>query len=184
MLCLVTGLSGVGVSTVLESFKEDFTVLNFADIVMKISDIHSRGFIDFLTNYQLREISYNVIKYINNLDKSKPILIDTYCSVRTKKGYIPTFPHYLLNQLQPDSIILIEADAEDIIDRRNKNYKEHRNEIIEKINEHQEVNRAMATGYAVSSGCTIKFIRNDNIDECVRQLEKVLGVKENDSKRN
>ena len=69
MLCLVTGLSGVGVSTVLESFKEDFTVLNFADIVMKISDIHSRGFIDCLSNYQLREVSYNVIKYINDLDK-------------------------------------------------------------------------------------------------------------------
>ena len=42
------------------------------------------------------------------------VLIDTHASVKTPRGFLPGLPEWVLRELMPDTIILVETDADQI----------------------------------------------------------------------
>jgi adenylate kinase len=89
------------------------------------------------------------------------VLIDTHASIKTPGGYLPGLPEWVLKELMPDTIVLVETNEDQVLLRRMTD--ETRTRDIEGsygIAEHQQFNRAIAAAYAMVTGCTIKYITN------------------------
>jgi adenylate kinase len=107
----------------------------------------------------------------------KNVIVDTHCTIKTPKGYMPGLPEWIVKKLKPDNILLIEAKPEDIYNRRVNDKTRNRDpDSIEKINEHQQMNRAIAMAYSSITGATVKIIKNNDnaIDEAIVEARPVL----------
>ena len=105
------------------------------------------------------------------------VIVDTHCTIKTPKGYMPGLPEWVLKKLKPTAIVVVEADPEEIYNRRSKDKSRTRDpDSKEKIAEHQQMNRAVAMAYAAFTGATVKIVFNhDNaIDDAVKEAAPVL----------
>jgi adenylate kinase len=105
------------------------------------------------------------------------VILDTHCTVKTPKGYMPGLPEWVIKKLNPTAIVVVEADPEEIFNRRANDPTRNRDpDSKEQIEEHQMINRAAAMAYAALSGSTVKIVFNhDNaIDAAVKQAAPVL----------
>ena len=86
-------------------------------------------------------------------------------------------PNWVLEQLQPDLFILIEAYPDEIIYRRlNDDTRERDVQKAKDIQLHQEMNRAASMAYATLTGATVKILSNhdNHIDASVSKLVNAL----------
>jgi adenylate kinase len=105
------------------------------------------------------------------------VLIDTHASVKTPKGYLAGLPEWVLREIMPDIIVLVETDNDQILMRRLTDETRSRDkEGSRSIAEHQEFNRSIAAAYAMMTGCTIKMITNADflLDRSVSELADIL----------
>jgi adenylate kinase len=105
------------------------------------------------------------------------VVVDTHCTIKTQKGYMPGLPEWVAKKLNPTTIVVVEADPEEIYNRRaNDKTRERDPDSKEQIEEHQMINRAAAMTCAALTGSTVKIVFNhDNaIDDAVKQAKPVL----------
>ena len=105
------------------------------------------------------------------------VLIDTHASVKTPQGYLAGLPEWVLREIMPDIIVLVETDNDQILMRRLTDETRSRDkEGSRSIAEHQEFNRSIAAAYAMMTGCTIKMITNADflLDRSVSELADIL----------
>ncbi|MGZ7048859.1 MAG: adenylate kinase, partial [Methanobacterium sp.] len=124
-----------------------------------------------------KEIQKNAAKSIREMAEVSNIIVDTHCTIKTPAGFLPGLPKWVLEELQPDMFILVEADNEEILMRRLSDKSRTRDmEKLSDIRLHQEMNRAAAISYAVLTGATVKIIQNhDNrLDVPVEDMVNVL----------
>lgn len=117
------------------------------------------------------------IKTAERIAEMKNVIVDTHCTVKTPKGYMPGLPEWVVKKLNPTAIVIVEADPEEIYNRRARDPTRNRDQDSkENIAEHQQMNRAAAMAYAALSGATVKIVFNhDNaIDDAVKQAAPVL----------
>lgn len=177
---VVTGIPGVGKTTVMQKAAEgmDIQFVTFGtvmiDIAKEIGLVENRDEMRKLTLEQQKELQ---IKTAEKIAEMKNVIVDTHCTVKTPQGYMPGLPEWVIKKLKPTSIVIVEADPEEIYNRRAKDQTRNRDpDSKEKIAEHQEINRATAMAYSTLSGATVKIVFNhDNaIDEAVKQAAPVL----------
>ena len=90
---------------------------------------------------------------------------------------MPGLPIWVLEQLQPDLFILVEANPDEIIYRRmNDDTRSRDVEKAKNIQLHQEMNRAASMAYATMTGATVKIIENhdNHLDQTISKLVDVL----------
>ncbi|MGZ7044532.1 MAG: adenylate kinase, partial [Methanobacterium sp.] len=124
-----------------------------------------------------KEIQKNAAKSIREMAEVSNIIVDTHCTIKTPAGFLPGLPKWVLEELQPDMFILVEADNEEILMRRLSDKSRTRDmEKLSDIRLHQEMNRAAAISYAVLTGATVKIIQNhDNrLEVPVEDMVNVL----------
>ncbi|MEA3255670.1 MAG: adenylate kinase [Candidatus Altiarchaeota archaeon] len=188
MLAVLTGIPGTGKTTVakkaLEILRDDnvnYELVTYGDIMF--DEAKCRGLVDDrdqmrkLDSKQQKEIQKESAKKISEIGAEKSILVDTHCTIRTPRGYLPGLPQEVLNELKPDVFILIEAGPEEIAVRRQGDKTRQRDgELTEEIRLHQELNRDIAMAYSVFTGCTVKIIENPQgkIDEAAEEMALVL----------
>jgi adenylate kinase len=105
------------------------------------------------------------------------IIIDTHSSISTPAGFLAGLPEWVLRELMPDVIVLVETDPDQILMRRLSDASRVRDmEGARSIAGHQEFNRAIAAAYAMYTGCTIKIVGNDNhlLEHAIDDLVNVL----------
>lgn len=137
---------------------------------------------------EMRELSLDQqkdlqIKSAEKIASMGNVILDTHCTIKTPQGYMPGLPEWVIKKLQPQTIVIVEANPEEIWQRRTKDTTRNRDlDTKDEIAEHQQVNRAIAMAYASLSGATVKIVFNhDNaIDEAVKQTapcikEKMIG---------
>ena len=76
---------------------------------------------------RLRKLPYELqremqIQAAKNISKLGNVIVDTHCTIKTPFGYLPGLPYDVLQILKPSRIILIEADAKEIMERRRKGW--------------------------------------------------------------
>jgi adenylate kinase len=128
-----------------------------------------------LTLKQQKELQ---IKTAEKVAKMGDVIVDTHCTIKTSKGYMPGLPEWVVKKLNPIAIVVVEADPEEIYYRRINDPTRSRDpDSIEKIAEHQQINRAAAMAYAALSGATVKIVTNhDNaIEDAVKEAAPVLA---------
>jgi adenylate kinase len=105
------------------------------------------------------------------------VIIDTHCTVKTPKGFLAGLPEWVLRELMPDQIILVETDEDQILSRRLNDPTRTRDmDSSREIALHQEYNRAMAAAYGMVSGCTVKIVKNQDflLERAVDEMAEAL----------
>jgi adenylate kinase len=177
---VVTGIPGVGKTTVMQKAAEgmDIQFVTFGtvmiDIAKELKMVKDRDEMRKLTLDQQKQLQ---IKTAEKVAGMKNVILDTHCTVKTPKGYMPGLPEWVLRKLNPTAIVIVEADPKEIFDRRAKDTSRNRDpDSVEKIAEHQMINRAAAMAYAMVTGATVKIVFNhDNaLDAAVKEAEPVI----------
>jgi adenylate kinase len=167
---VVTGIPGVGKTTVMKEAAEgiDIQFVTFgtvmADIAIEMNLVKNRDEMRKLTLEQQKELQIKTAEKVAKMDN---VIVDTHCTVKTPKGYMPGLPEWVIKKLNPTAIVVVEADPEEIYNRRSKDITRNRDpDSKEKIAEHQQMNRSAAMAYATLSGATVKIVFNhDNAIE-------------------
>ena len=172
-LVVLTGIPGSGSTTLLNKALEevDYVHLNYGDIMTEIA------IKDELVSHrdELRKLPAETQKDIENDN----VIVDTHCTINTPAGFLPGLPIWVLEQLQPDQFILIEANPDEIIYRRlNDDTRERDLQKVKDIDLHQQMNRATSMAYATLTGATVKIVENhdNHLDSNVRKLVNVLNL--------
>jgi adenylate kinase len=167
---IITGVPGVGKTTVvneaLKKLKEDgieYQMVNFGSVMFEVAktdsvvqDRDQMRTLDRTVQKRLQQLAAQAIAQI-----SGNVLVDTHASVKTPKGYLAGLPEWVLREIMPDMIILVETDDDQILMRRLSDETRTRDkEGSRAIAEHQQFNRSIAAAYAMVTGCTIKIIMN------------------------
>ncbi|KYK26376.1 adenylate kinase [Thermoplasmatales archaeon SG8-52-1] len=180
VVIVVTGIPGVGKTTVMQKAAEgmDIKFVTFGTIMEEIAKdlglVKERDEMRKLTLEQQKDLQIKSAKKIASMGN---VILDTHCTIKTPKGYMPGLPEWVIKKLNPTAIVVVEADPEEIFNRRANDPTRNRDpDTKEQINEHQMINRAAAMAYAALSGSTVKIVFNhDNaIDAAVEQAAPVL----------
>jgi len=185
---VVTGVPGVGGTTLtqkaierLEKEGVHYQLVNFGTVMFEVAK--SENLVE--DRDQLRKLNPDTQKRIQKMAGRKiaemamksPVIVDTHSTVRTPKGYLAGLPKWVLDELNPDIIVLVETTGDEILMRRLGDASRNRDlETTKSIEEHQFMNRCAAMTYGVLTGATVKIIKNRDklLDDAVEELVSVL----------
>ncbi len=92
---------------------------------------------------------------------SSSLVVDTHMFVRTIDGLWPGTPKRVLDALEPDLIVLIEAEPEQVAKRRSQDSdREREGNELDKVQADLEWSRYMASANAVIAGIPIHIVEN------------------------
>ena len=180
MRMVVTGVPGVGKTSVMEGVAKEkgLRIVNYGTVMFEVAK--SEGLVE--NRDQIRKLPIDVQRDVQEKAAQKihdmgDVIVDTHCTIKTPGGYYPGLPEWVLRRLEPDRIVLVEADAEEIANRRTKDGSRVRDEEgMEDIVEHQMMNRYAAMAYSMLTGASIKMVFNHDggLDEAVKEVLKVF----------
>ena len=183
---IITGVPGVGKTTVinealtkLKSEGVDYQPINFGSFMFEVAKneglVQDRDQMRTLDRADQKRLQQRAAQAIAKIPGN--VMIDTHASVKTPKGYLAGLPEWVLREIMPDVIILVETDNDQILMRRLTDETRTRDkEGARAIAEHQEFNRSIAAAYAMVTGCTIKIITNPDhlLDLAAVEMADVL----------
>jgi adenylate kinase len=167
---IITGVPGVGKTTVvneaLKKIKEEgveYKSINFGtfmfEVAMNDKIVQDRDQMRTLDRAVQKRLQQRAAQAIAQVPGN--VLIDTHASVKTPKGYLAGLPDWVLREIMPDCIVLVETDDDQILMRRLTDETRSRDkEGARSIAEHQQFNRSIAAAYAMLTGCTVKIVIN------------------------
>lgn len=175
---IVTGVPGVGKTTVLnillsEAVKQGvrMELANFGDYMLKEAVkrglVKSRDELRRLPHRTQLELQKMAAQAIINEAKERlgddgVLIVDTHSVVKTSTGYWPGLPKHVIEELNPDSIVVIEADPEEILRRRENDPLRYRKDFggKEEVEEMLMMARAAATASATLTASSVYVVRN------------------------
>lgn len=175
---IVTGIPGVGKTTVLGILLNEASaiglrveVVNFGDYMLKeairIGLAQDRDQLRKLPHRQQLELQKIAARTIiseakTRLGEKDVLIVDTHCVVKTSAGYWPGLPKHVIEELNPDSIVLIEADPGTIVKRREKDSTRNRKDFggEEDVKEMIQIARAAAMGAATLTASSVYIVIN------------------------
>jgi len=178
---VITGVPGVGKSTVINAAKEHtgYEVVVYGDEMIKVAmaqglakDRDEMRRLDPTVQRRIQEAAAEAIAARGG------VIVDTHCTIKTPKGYLPGLPEWVARKLQLKQIILVEATPEEIVQRRlNDPTRKRDADAVEVVAEHQAMNRIMAMSVAVLTGATVQIIKNHEgrVEETRNAIIKALA---------
>lgn len=182
---IVVGLSGVGKGTVLEQAMalsdKDYEVINYGDRMLETAKneglVESRDEIKDLDPEDNKRIQKQAAKSIVRDADEQDVIVETHAAIQTPYGYIPGLPQWTLENLNPDKIIIIDADAEAIYERsQSDDSRDREHDQVEEVREYKEVAREMASTGAVLTGAYLQIIQNEEnkVEAAAEELVETL----------
>ena len=180
MVVILAGVPGAGKTTVMKKVMErkEVNFITYGTVMLEIAKemgIRDRDEMRKLPIEKQRKLQELTAEKVSEMGD---VVVDTHCTIKTPSGYLPGFPYHILKKLNPRLIILIEADANEIIERRvkDKDIRRRDEESIYDIEEHQLMNRIAAMNYAVLVSATVKIVKNNDgmAEKAAEEIIKVL----------
>ena len=184
-LVVLTGIPGSGSTTLLNKALEevDYVHLNYGDIMTEIAIkdeiVSHRDELRKLPAETQKDIQAKAAAEIKSRSESDNVIVDTHCTINTPAGFLPGLPIWVLEQLQPDQFILVEANPDEIIYRRlNDDTRERDLQKVKEIDLHQQMNRATSMAYATLTGATVRIVENhdNHLDSNIKKLIDILNL--------
>ncbi len=187
-IVILTGIPGSGKTTVLDSAiptleKEGvkYKSVNYGTVMFEIAKqmgvAQTRDEMRGLDPAKQKDIQKSAGKKISSMATTSSIIVDTHCTINTPRGYLPGLPEWVLKEIMPDTIVLVEAGAKNIAVRRDKDTSRSRDaESVDEIQYHQDINRAASIAYCIMTGATTKIIKNeqDRLEYATKKMIEVL----------
>ena len=173
---VVTGVPGVGKSTVMSSAEEyGYKIVNFGTTMFEEAQKEGVADRDDMRKLAIEDQQRLQKQAGEKISRMGNVVVDTHASILTSSGYMPGLPEWTVRALNPDIIVLVEATPDEITGRRNKDASRARDS--DDIGLHQTVNREYAATAAVMTGATVSIVENhDNqVEIAVKQFRKILG---------
>jgi len=172
-IVIVTGIPGVGKTTVLNKVLElcssegvNVKVVNYGDVMLEEALrrklVSHRDEMRKLPLPQQLELQQLAAERISQLAAEKNLIVDTHTLIRTRAGFLPGLPLWVLALLSPDVVVAIEADPREIQQRRLRDaaIRSREADVEEVIQEHQSLCRSAAIAAATITGATVLIVRN------------------------
>jgi adenylate kinase len=169
---IVAGIPGVGKTTVLQQLESvaqeknvPLKIINFGNVMNEL--FKKRGKTIHRDHMRREDIALQsriqqqAARIISQTPGRSALVVDTHMFVKTTDGIWPGTPRKVLEALDPNMIILIEADAEEIAQRRATDatrYRDGRN--VEDARADLQWSRYMASANAVLAGVPIQIVHN------------------------
>jgi len=190
---IVTGIPGVGKTTVLQKVKEildkegiNNKIINYGDFMLKtainLGYVNNRDEMRKLPVEKQRQLQIDAAKGIVKEAKEGGdgmLFIDTHAVIKTPSGYLPGLPKYVIEEINPYIIFLLEAEPRLILERQKRDTTRSRTDysdekvIIETIN----FARYAAMASAVLVGATVKVVINAEGDPSIAANEIIRSMK-------
>jgi adenylate kinase len=171
---VVTGIPGTGKTTVCnetlklaEQTRKKIQAVNYGSIMVELSrkrgkNLHRdelrRSGLTFQRNLQA-EAAKTISKKTGEVDGD--LIVDTHMSIKTANGYLAGLPFHVLQLLNPDIFILVEAEPHEVLSRRFRDKTRKRDKVLEdEIMEETLFSRLMAVACAVLTGASVKIVKN------------------------
>ncbi|SRR5579864_637754 len=169
---IVAGIPGVGKTTVLLELdrlaKEKNVPLKIVNFGNVMSELFKKSGKTIHRDHMRRQditlqsrIQQQAARIISRTPGKAAVVVDTHMFVKTADGVWPGTPQKVLEALDPNMIILIEADAEEIAQRRATDATRYRDGgNVEDAKEDLQWSRYMASCNAVLAGVPIQIVHN------------------------
>ncbi len=187
---VIVGIPGVGKSTIISNATEILqnigtTIRTVVFGTVMFEEAKKLGIND---RDQLRKLSIEVQQklqamtadYISSLNELV-VVVDTHLFIKTPSGYYPGLPMNLILKINPDRLILVTADSEEILRRRKKDNTRTRDTITdEEIKRDLDVSLSMISCLSILTGAPFEIIYNhDNMIDSATSLMVELLKKSN-----
>ena len=183
---IIVGVPGVGKSTIISNatttLQKKGTTLNtvvFGSVMFeeaKKLGINDRDQIRKQTIDVQHRLQNMTADHISSLNDSI-VVVDTHLFIKTQSGYYPGLPMSLILKLNPERLILITANSEEILNRRKNDSTRTRDLIsVDEIKRDIEVSLSMISSLSILTGAPFEIIYNhDNmIDSATSLLVELL----------
>ncbi|MEM0363789.1 MAG: adenylate kinase [Sulfolobaceae archaeon] len=192
-LGIVTGIPGVGKTTVLSKVSEilrekniPHKIVNYGDYMLntaiKNGYVNNRDEIRKLSVDKQKELqalaARKIVEDLSDLGKNGLGFVDTHAVIRTPSGYLPGLPKYVIEILSPNVIFLLESDPKIILDRQKRDNSRVRADYsdVNIINEVLSFARYSAMASAVLVGASVKIVINQEGDPSVAAREIINSL--------
>src|SRR5579885_311925 len=119
---IITGVPGVGKSTVIDAAQtaKGYRVVVYGTEMFNVAK--ARGLVkdrdemrklDPAIQREIQESAAHAIAQLGN------VIVDTHCTIKTPRGFLPGIPEWVARSLKPKQIVLVEASPQEIVGRRN-----------------------------------------------------------------
>lgn len=189
---IVTGIPGVGKTTVLQKVKEildndkiNNKIINYGDFMLntalKLGYVKHRDEMRKLPVDKQKQLQIEAARGIAQEAKEGGeglLFIDTHAVIRTPSGYLPGLPKYVIEEINPKVIFLLEADPKIILERQKRDSTRIRSDysdekvIIDTIN----FARYAAMASAVLVGATVRVVINVEGDPSIAAKEIINSM--------
>lgn len=178
-MIIIMGVPGVGKTSVLNGvmkMKPKYKIVNYGDLMLETFEskygIKNRDEIRSAPIDLQKEAQKTVINKLSEMQGK--IILDTHCSIRTPKGYLPGLSSEFLEMLKTkiEVLVLLSAPTKEIYDRRQKDSTRIREVSMEEIIEHDRVNMAYLAVYSVLTGAPALIVMNCNnkLEDAVNKI--------------
>jgi adenylate kinase len=183
---IIVGVPGVGKSTIISNAtttleKKGTTVSRVVFGSVMFEEAKKLGIND---RDQIRKQTIDVQQRLQNMTadhisslNDSIVVVDTHLFIKTQSGYYPGLPMNLILKLNPERLILITANSEEILNRRKNDSTRTRDLISEdEIKRDIEVSLSMISSLSILTGAPFEIIYNhDNmIDSATSLLVELL----------
>lgn len=178
---IITGVPGVGKSTVIEAAQKakGYKVVVFGTEMFNVAQ--AKGLVK--TRDEMRRLDPAVQRDIQEtaahaIAAMGDVIVDTHCTIKTPKGYLPGIPAWVAQAIKPKQFILVEADPEEIVRRRTNDATRSRDaDSPAEVDIHQRVNRMAAVTVATLTGATVAIVTNADgkVEQTRDQVIRILG---------
>lgn len=179
---IIVGIPGVGKSTIisnattaLQNIGTSVTTVVFGSVMFeeakKLGITHRD---------QMRKLSIDVQQKLQNMAadlisgrRESIVVIDTHLFIKTSSGYYPGLPMNLILKLNPDRLIQVSANSEEILRRRKDDNTRTRDMISDdEIKRDIEVSLSMISSLSILTGAPFEIIHNNDnmIDSATAQM--------------
>ena len=183
---IIVGVPGVGKSTIInnatETLKKKGTSVKtvvFGSVMFeeaKKLGINDRDELRKQTIDIQQRLQNMAAEHISNLDDSI-VFVDTHLFIKTQSGYYPGLPMNLILKMNPQRLILVTANSNEILNRRKKDTTRTRDLISDdEINRDIQVSLSMISSLSILTGAPFEIIYNhdDMIESATSQLVELL----------
>ena len=180
MRVVAAGVPGVGKTSILNEVAEKagYPIVNYGTLMFEMAK--DEGLVKHRD--EMRKLPISIQRDLQRraaekLSRMKDVIVDTHLTIKTPSGYFPGLPIWVLENMKPEMIVVIEAKPQEIFERRARDESRKRDfESIADIEEHLKVNRYTAFACSVYTGATVLILQNNEgeLQNAVKRFMEAL----------